>query len=335
MKVDGGVGLDIATAGAHARRLEEAGYAGGWSAELEHCPFLPLVPAAEQTTTLELGTGIAVAFARNPMIVANIAWDLQKFSQGRFMLGLGTQIKPHITKRFSMPWSSPVERMREFIGALHAIWDSWEGKGPLKYRGKFYNHTLMTPAFNPGPLPSGRPPVMLAAVGSKMTTLAGEVADGWLSHGFNTESYLKNVSIPSLEEGLRKSGRQLSDIQISIPAMVVMGETEEERHAASVGTRQQIAFYASTPAYRSVLEHHGWGDLQSTLNTLSKQGEWEKMGTLITDEILEAFAAVGTPTEVAEELHRRFSGVVTRLTFYSLGESADYNVALKRLQELG
>ncbi len=331
MKLDGGIPLDITQSGTAAKRLEEAGYTGGWSAELNHDPFLPLVPAIQETSTLQLGTGIAVAFARNPMIVANVAWDLQNLSGGRFILGLGSQIRPHITKRFSMPWSQPAKRMGEFIAALHAIWDSWEHDTPLKFRGEFYQHTLMTPMFNPGPCSGGRPKVFLAAVGPKMTELAGEMADGYFSHGFTTESYLKEVNLPAFEQGIRKAGRHRSDVEISIPAMSVMGTTEEELTASAVATRQQIAFYGSTPAYRPVLEHHGWGSLQDDLNKLSKQGQWVEMGNLITDEILHTFAAVGTPNEVAEDLHRRYQGAVDRLSFYS---TANHAQALQRLREL-
>lgn len=334
MKLDGGIPLNLDQAGDAAQRLEELGYSGGWSAELDHDPFLPLIPAISQTENLQVGTGIAVAFARNPMTVANIAWDLQLYSKGRFILGLGTQIRPHITKRFSMPWSSPVQQMREFIAALHAIWDSWEGKADLKFRGEFYRHTLMTPMFNPGPCPHGRPPVFLAAVGPKMTELAGEMADGWFSHGFTTESYLKEVSLPAFAKGVELSGRSRDEVEISIPAMAVMGNSEAELAAASVGTRQQIAFYGSTPAYRKVLEHHGWGALQDELNALSKKGEWVKMGELITDDILRAFAAVGSPTEVAEELWRRFGSAVDRLSFYSTAPSENHVAAVEKINQL-
>lgn len=340
MKLDGGIPLDIGAAGDAARRLEAMGYSGGWSAELDHDPFLPLVPAIDQTEKLQLGTAIAVAFARSPMTVANIAWDLQMHSQGRFILGLGTQIRPHITKRFSMPWSAPVDRMREFIGALHAIWDSWEGKAPLDFRGEFYRHTLMTPMFSPGPCAQGRPPVFLAAVGPKMTQLAGEVADGWFSHGFTTESYLKQVSLPSLMRGVELSGRGTDRgrgrgaVEISILAMAVVGDSDQEVAAASTGIRQQIAFYGSTPAYRPVLEHHGWGDLQEQLNVLSKQGEWVKMGELIDDDVLREFAAVGSPSEVAQQLWDRFGDTVDRLSFYSSVPSESHAEAVAKIKEL-
>jgi len=316
MKVDGGIGA-IATAADTARSLEEAGYDGAWSAETSHDPFLPQVPAAQATERLELGTGIAVAFARNPMTLANTAWDLQLASEGRFLLGLGSQIKPHITKRFSMPWSSPAARMREMILALRAIWDCWDGDGKLDFRGEFYTHTLMTPFFNPGPCPYGHPKVFLAAVGQKMTEVAGEVADGMLCHGFTTASYLQEQTLPALETGLERSGRTRADLELSIPAFIVTGQDEDEMARSAVGVRRQVAFYGSTPAYRPVLEHHGWGELQDDLNRLSKQGEWSAMGDLITDEVLDAFAVVAEPHEVGAKLLERWGGLVDRISFYA------------------
>jgi probable F420-dependent oxidoreductase len=317
MKVDGGISLELGQTVSSAKDAEEAGYDGVWTAETSHDPFFPLLLAAEHTERMELGTGIAVAFARNPMTLANVAYDLQKFSKGRFILGLGSQIKPHITKRFSMEWSHPAPRMREMIMAIHAIWDSWQEDAKLDFRGDYYTHTLMTPFFNPGPNPYGKAKIMLAAVGELMTEVAGEVADGMLCHGFTTEAYLRNVTIPALERGLAKSGRTLKDIEISGPAFVVTGNTEEEMEASAVGTRRQIAFYGSTPAYRPVLEQHGWGDLQTELNHLSKQGEWEQMGKLIDDDILNAFAVVGEPEQVPAELNRRYGDVISRISFYA------------------
>jgi len=316
MKVDGGLGA-IATAGTTARSLEKAGYDGAWSAETSHDPFLPHVLAADATDRLELGTGIAVAFARSPMTLANTAWDLQGQSEGRFLLGLGSQIKPHITKRFSMPWSSPAARMREMILAIRAIWDCWDGDGTLDFRGDFYTHTLMTPFFNPGPSAFGHPQVFLAAVGALMTEVAGEVADGLLCHGFTTASYLQEQTLPAVEKGLAKAGRDRSDLELSIPAFIVTGKDEDEMAASATGVRRQVAFYGSTPAYRGVLEHHGWGDLQDELNRLSKQGEWATMGELIDDEILGTFAVVAEPDAVAAALLERWGGLVDRISFYA------------------
>jgi len=316
MKIDGSIGGDLRGAGDAAAKQEALGYDGIWTAETSNDPFLPLAVAAGRTSRAELGTGIAVAFARNPMNLAQIAYDLQKASQGRFILGLGSQIKPHITKRFSMPWSSPAARMREMILAIRAIWACWNEGAKLDFRGDFYTHTLMTPFFNPGPNPHGNAKIFLAGVGERMTEVAGEVCDGFLCHAFTTERYLREVTIPALERGAAKAGRSLADIEISGPAFVVTGATEEEMEASATAIRKQIAFYGSTPAYRPVLELHGWGELQDELNRMSKEGRWEEMGTLITDEILDAFAVVGEPEQIAPKMAARYGDVVQRLSFY-------------------
>ena len=320
MKVDGGIGTNLANAGAQAKELEAAGYTGGWTAETSHDPFLPLLMAAEHTDHLEVGTSIAVAFARNPMLLANIGWDLQAFSKGRFVLGLGSQIKPHITKRFSMEWSHPAARMREMIMAIRAIWDTWENGAPLAFRGDFYTHTLMTPFFTPDRADLagfGVPKIFLAGVGELMTEVAGEVCDGFLCHGFTTEKYLREVTLPALARGRAKAGKTMEGFEIVGPSFVVTGADEQAMDAAAAGTRQQIAFYGSTPAYRPVLDLHGWGGMQDELNTLSKQGKWVEMGNLITDEILETFAVVGEPERVAPELQRRYGDVIQRISFYA------------------
>jgi probable F420-dependent oxidoreductase len=317
MKVDGGIGGDLRGAGKAAAAQEAQGYDGLWTAETAHDPFFPLLLASQHTEQVELGTGIAVAFARNPMNLAQIAWDLQAASRGRFILGLGSQIKPHITKRFSMPWSSPAARMREMILAIRAIWASWNDGTKLDFQGDFYTHTLMTPFFDPGPNPHGNAKIFLAGVGELMTEVAGEVCDGFLCHGFTTERYLREVTLPALERGAAKAGRTLADIEISGPAFVVTGTTEEEMAASVAGTKQQIAFYGSTPAYRGVLELHGWGDLQDDLNRMSKEGKWKEMGELITDDILETFAVVGEPEQLAPGLEERYGDIVSRISFYA------------------
>ncbi len=322
MKVDGGIPpVGIEEIARVAQELEDVGYDGGLSAEMAHDPFLPLVVAAEHTEQLELGTGIAVAFARNPMTLANVGYDLQTFSKGRFRLGLGSQIKAHIEKRFSMPWSHPAPRMRELILATRAIWDAWNDGTKLDFRGDFYQHTLMTPFFVPGPNPYGNPKIALAAVGRHMTEVAGEVADGLILHGFTTERYVREVTLPALERGFAKSGKTRADFEISGPLFIVSGSTEEELELAKRGTKQQVAFYGSTPAYRSVLELHGWGDLQDDLNRLSKQGEWVAMGELITDEILDAFAIIAEPEDVPRAMLARYGDIVDRLSFYAPYES--------------
>jgi probable F420-dependent oxidoreductase len=317
LKVDGGIGGDLATAPEQAKRQEDAGYDGVWSAETGHDPFYPLLLAAEHTDRLQLGTGIAVAFARNPMNLAVLGNDLQQYSQGRFLLGLGSQIKPHIEKRFSMPWSHPAPRMRELVLAMRAIWDCWNNGSKLAFEGEFYRHTLMTPFFNPGPNPYGPPKVFLAAVGELMTEVAGEVCDGILVHGFTTERYLREVTIPALERGFDKAGKARKDFEISYPGFVVTGANDEQTEKAATAVRAQIAFYGSTPAYRGVLEMHGWGDLQGELNSLSKQGEWQKMGELIDDDILNTFAVVAPPEKVAEGIKGRFGDAVDRVSFYA------------------
>jgi probable F420-dependent oxidoreductase len=320
MKVDGSIPAQLDEAAAQAVELERAGYSGAWTAETAHDPFMPLLLAAEHTATIELGTAIAVAFARSPMTLASTAWDLQAYSKGRFVLGLGSQIKPHITKRFSMPWSHPAPRMRELILAIRAIWDTWLTGAKLEFRGEFYTHTLMTPFFTPDAKDLdgvGVPKIFLAGVGELMTEVAGEVCDGFLCHGFSTERYLREVTIPALERGRAKAGKTMEGFEIVAPGFVVTGDGDAELEKAAAGTRQQIAFYGSTPAYRPVLDLHGWGGLQDELNALSKQGEWVQMGKLIDDDILNTFAVVGPPEQIGAELHRRYGGIVHRISFYA------------------
>ncbi len=316
MLVDGGIGSDLKEAAGAARKAEEAGYDAIWSAETGHDPLLSLLLAAEHTERISLGTAIVVAFGRSPMTLANQGWDLNEFSGGRLLLGLGSQIKPHIEKRYSMPWSHPARRMREYILAMRAIWDCWQNGTKLDFRGEFYTHTLMTPFFNPGPSAFGPPKVFLAAVGTEMTKVAAEVADGLLVHGFTTERYLREVTVPAVEGVLRSNGGGLEDFQLSYPAFVVTGENSEEVAAAEQGTRRQIAFYASTPAYRAVLDLHGWGDLQPELTALSKQGRWEDMGRLIDDDVLDAFAVRGDPDQIPSLLLGRFGDVIDRISLY-------------------
>jgi probable F420-dependent oxidoreductase len=316
MKIDSGIGFDPAGTAAAARAAEDVGYDGVWSVEASHDPFLPLAIAAGTTERLELATGIALAFARNPMNLAMLANDLHELSGGRFILGLGSQIKPHITKRYSMPWSHPAPRMRELILAIRAIWECWATGGKLAFRGEFYTHTLMTPFFDPGPNPYGNPKILLAGVGELMTEVAGEVADGLLVHPLTTERYLREISLPALERGAAKAGKTRDDLTISYPGFVVTGATEEDIAGAAKAAKAQIAFYGSTPAYRPVLDLHGWGDLQPELNTLSKRGEWAAMGELIDDELLHAFAVVCPLDEVAARVLDRWGGLVDRFTFY-------------------
>ena len=274
MKIDAGLMGSLDEVPERIREYEAQGYDGAVTAEMSADPFFPLVVAAEHSERIELMTSIAVAFSRNPMIVANIANDLQAYSKGRFILGPGSQIRAHITRRFGMPWSHPAARMREFILAMRAVWDCWYKGEKLDFRGEFYTHTLMTPMFTPRNNSYGPPRVVLAAVGPKMTEVAGEVADGMLVHAFSTPKYLEEVSLPALERGLAKAGRSRDDFQLCYPAFVVTGRDEKEWEQMRTATTRQIAFYGSTPAYRGVLEAHGWGELQSELNAMSKQGQW-------------------------------------------------------------
>ena len=317
MKVDGGIGWDLGKAGAQARELEEMGYSGIQTAETAHDPFLPLAFAAQTTSKVDLITGIAVAFARTPMLLAQIGHDLNATAEGRFVLGLGSQIRPHITKRFSMPWSSPAARMREFILAMRAIWATWHDGAPLQFTGKFYNHTLMTPFFTPTNTEHGAPRVFLAAVGPLMTEVAGEVADGIIVHAFTTEKYLRETTLPALERGFAKaraagSSKSREDFEIAYPCFVVTGRDEQEMAAAKVATCRQIAFYGSTPAYKPVLDSIGAGELQGELNTMSKQGRWAEMGTLIDESMMREFAVIAEPEQIAAQMKARFGDIVDR-----------------------
>ncbi|MCW2664444.1 MAG: hypothetical protein JWP83_5596 [Mycobacterium sp.] len=334
LKLDGGIPNQLARVPDAAGALERNGYDGGWTAETSHDPFLPLLLAAEHTSRLELGTNIAVAFARNPMIVANVGWDLQAYSQGRFILGLGTQIQPHIEKRFSMPWSHPARRMREFVAALHAIWSAWTDGTKLRFEGDFYTHKIMTPMFTPEPQPYSAPKVFLAAVGEAMTEVCGEVADGHLGHPMVSKRYITEVSTPALVRGLQRAGRERDDVELSAEVLVATGENDAELQTAAAAVRKQIAFYGSTPAYRKVLELHGWGDLHEELNRLSKQGEWDAMGSLIDDEMLATFAVVGPVDEIGTALKSRCAGVVDRvLPIFMTASQTCIATALKEFHE--
>jgi probable F420-dependent oxidoreductase len=315
MKVDAtGYSPTVDAAASAAVDAEAWGYDGWWAVETQADPFLSCAVAAERTERVEIGTGIAVAFARNPMTVAVQANDLQALSGGRFVLGLGSQIKPHITRRYSMTWSQPAARMREFVLAIRAIWSAWETGEQLDFRGDFYTHTLMSPFFNPGPNAHGNPKIVLAGVGPLMTEAAGEVADGFLCHGFSTERYVREVTIPALERGHAKAGRSAENFEISAPAFVVIGDTEDQIADGIARVKQQIGFYGSTPAYRPVLALHGWEDLHDELNQLTKRGAWDQLADAIDDDVVGAFAVVGTADEAIAEVQRRYGDVATRIT---------------------
>lgn len=323
MKIYGSLIGELADVPARVRTLESAGYDAAYSAEIASDPFLPLVLAAEHSRRVGLMTSVAVAFARNPMTLASTSHDLNVLSRGRFTLGIGSQVKGHIERRFSMPWSRPAQRMREFILAMRAIWACWYEGRPLDFRGEFYTHTLMSPMFLPAQTAYGAPRVMLAAVGPRMTEVAGEVADGIVCHGFTTARYLKEVTLPAVERGLKKAGRDRSSFEIACPVIVVTGLDAGSREASRQIARQQVAFYASTPAYRSVLELHGWEAVGAELHRLSRQGGWSEMGDLITDEMLAELTIEAAPEDVAARLRERYGAVLDAwLCTVELGDPA-------------
>lgn len=310
-------GQDLEESTAEARRSEGLGFDGWFTGQTSHDPFLTSALAAAETSTVRIGTGIAVALSRSPMDVAYSANDVQQLASGRFVLGLGTQVRAHITRRFGMPWSAPARRMREFILALRAIWQAWHEDEPLDFRGEFYQHTLMTPVFSPGPNPYGPPPVWLAAVGPVLTETAGEIGDGLLCHGFTTQAYLRDHTLPALARGLDRAGRKRGDVEVALPLFAISGDTDEDVRDSERAVRRQVSFYASTPAYRSVMDLHGWGELQEELHGLSRQRRWDEMAGLVDDDVLDAFAVRGDPRQLAGHIVHRFAGLVDRVTFLS------------------
>ncbi|MDI9915099.1 TIGR03617 family F420-dependent LLM class oxidoreductase [Rhodococcus sp. IEGM 1379] len=301
------VQLDSPPGAGAARSLElaETGAAGLFTFEGQHDVFFPLVEAAS-SVDLDLMTNVAIAFPRSPMHLANSANDLQLLSRGRFRLGLGSQIKPHIEKRYSATWSRPAARMKETVSAIKAILAAWENTTPLNFRGEFFTHTLMPPTFDPGPNPYGPPPILMGALGPIMTRTAAEVADGLLVMPFHTERHFLQRTLPAVDAGLRESGRARTEFAIIPQIIVGVGRSAEQLDAASRGVRSLLSFYGSTPAYRPVLDIEGWGDVQPELNALSKRGGYAEMTSLITDPMLETLAVVGTPEECATEIRRRF-----------------------------
>lgn len=316
MKIDMGmIGASAAGCGPIAADAETQGFDGVWASESVTDAFLQSQAALLTTERLSVGTAIAVAFARNPMSVAYLAWDLAAMSEGRFVLGLGSQIQPHIERRFSMPWSPPVDRMRDFLLAFDAIVTSWRDGTRLDYRGEHYQHTLMSPVFTPHHH-THRIPTMIAAVGAKMTELGGELCDGLLLHGMTTTAYLDQVTLPAVERGLTASGRERDALELYVPLFLVMGDTDAELEDMARRTREQIAFYASTPAYAKVLASVGYENLQPELQGLSREGKWAEMGDLIDDRLLHEIALVGKPEEMPALCKERFVGRIDRVSSY-------------------
>ena len=305
-----GFGTDLKDVKVLAQSAEAIGFDALWTSETQHDPFLPLTHAAALTTRLRFGTAVAIAFARSPLIVAHTAWDLAKQSDGRFILGLGTQVQAHIERRFGMTWSPPVPRLREYVQAIRAVWTAWQTGGRLNFRGGEYKLTLMTPFFSPGPIDHPDIPIFIAGVGTPLCRLAGEVADGFHVHAYHTHKYLSEVVLPAIAEGAQKADRTREAIENATMAFVALSEDE------ITAQRRQIAFYASTPSYRPVLDLHGWGKVGEELGSLAARGKWDEMPKLITDEMLETFVLIGGWDDIAAKLHAKYDGLLDRVGLY-------------------
>ena len=294
-----------------AKAAEEIGFDTLWSAETQHDPFLPMALISQNTQRLQMGTAVAIGFARSPANLAYTSWDLAEASGGRFILGLGTQVKAHIERRFGMPWpESPVGKFREMIQAIRAFWKAWQTGERLNFRGRYFKHTLMSPFFNPGPIPHPEIPIYIAGVNTGLCRLAGELADGFHVHPYHSKGYLQEVVLPSIEGGLGSANRGREELALSVTALAASDLDEKEF------IRSQISFYASTPTYRPVMAHHGWGEVADQLRNLSRKGEWAEMPTLITEEMLEIFATIASRGELAAAMKERYAGIADRITLY-------------------
>jgi probable F420-dependent oxidoreductase len=319
LKLDAGLGTEgdyLKDVERTARAAEDLGFAGLWSSETKHDAFLPLAVAANATERIDLGTSVAIAFSRSPMETAQTAWDLQSLSGGRFVLGLGTQVRAHVERRFSMPFDRPAERLREYILALRAIWESFQSEGRLKFEGEFYRHTLMTPFFNPGPIDHPEIPVYIAGVNTRLARLAGELCDGFHVHPFHSPEYLRRTVKPAIAEGAGEAGRSAEDVELATSVFVVSGGDGRETSEAREAARSQISFYASTPTYRTVLEAHGWEEVGQRLGLLAREKKWREMPALVTDEMLGAFVVEAAPEELGPALEERYGGLIDRVALY-------------------
>jgi probable F420-dependent oxidoreductase len=314
LKVDVELSSSVVGAADRARALEQMGVDGAFTFENAHDLFFPLVAAAP-VCGLDLLTNVAIAFPRSPMHLATAAYDLYLLSEGRFSLGLGSQVKAHVEKRYGARWEKPVAQMREWVLATKAILDAWQHGTKLEFRGEYTTHTLMTPQFNPGPNPHGVPKILVGALGPKMNEMAAEVADGILVMPFNSGPHMAERTVPAIERGLAAAGRTWDDIEVTAEVIVGCGRNDKELEAAK-GVRNLVAFYGSTPAYKPVLDVHGWGDLQPELNALSKRGDWATMGSLITDEMVDTIAVHGTPAQCAAEIVARYGQWAERVCAY-------------------
>lgn len=312
-----------------ATQARDLGYDGFFSAETQYDPFFPLAYAVRSAPELEIGTAIAIAFPRSPMVMAMTAWDLARMSKGRFLLGLGTQVRGHITRRFSTEWKSPGPRLKEYIESMRAIWDTWQNAAPLEFKGEFYQFSLMTPFFNPGPIPNPRIPVYIAGVGPYLSALAGELCQGFHVHPFHTTSYLDQVVLPSMREGAERAGRSLEDVERASTVFVMTGTDEAEIEASKAAVRQQIAFYASTPSYRPVLEASGW-DFGEKLTALSKRGRWDEMPGEVPDGALTEVGVAAPVDQLGKAIRERYGDRVQRVGLYSLGSVLDIDPEARR-----
>ena len=317
MKLDAELGdIDLNDVPAHAQRLEAAGFEAVWTFEAAHDPFLPLLAAAQATEKLELGTNISVAFGRSPFAMAQTAWDLQKASGGRFHLGLGTQVRAHVERRFSMPFDHPAARVTDYIHCVRAIWNTFQTGAKPEYRGQFYQFLLMNPFFTPGPIDNPDIPIYLAGLNARMCRAAGEAADGFHVHPMHSPGYLRDVVCPAIDEGAKTRGKSAADLDLFAPVFAVIGDTEAERQKAEGPVRQQVAFYASTPNYRALLEYHGFNDLGKELSQLMRQGDLEAMLALVPDELLAEVAVSATQAELPGLLRTRYAGLLARVGLY-------------------
>jgi probable F420-dependent oxidoreductase len=317
LKLDAGVGTEgdyLRRMDRTARAAEDLGFAGLWTSETKHDAFLPLAVASNATESIDLGTSVAIAFSRSPMETAQTAWDLQSLSEGRFILGLGTQVRAHVERRFSMPFGRPAARLREYILALRAIWESFQAEGPLKFEGEFYRHTLMTPFFNPGPISHPEIPVYIAGVNTKLAHLAGELCDGFHVHPFHSPEYLRRTVRPAITEGAREAARPAESVELATSVFVASGGADSAQQRESM--RAQISFYASTPTYRTVLEAHGWEPVGERLGVLAREKKWREMPALVPDEMLRAFVVEAAAEELGPALEERYSGLVDRVSLY-------------------
>jgi probable F420-dependent oxidoreductase len=317
VKIDIGLLVhNLAEIPAIVRAADDMGFDGFWSFETAHEAFLPLVLAAEHSRRLTIGTSIAVAFARSPAILAYTSWDLARFSKGRFILGLGTQVKGHNERRFGVKWEKPVQKIRETILAVRAFWDCWQNGTRLDFRGEFFRLTLMTPFFNPGPHSYPRIPIYVAGVNRRMCQLAGELCEGFHVHPLNSRRYLEEVILPNITTGLRAGGRSRETFALSSTIFVIPTDDVQRAKQREEEIRREIAFYASTPQYRPVFALHGWGEVADQLRSLAAQGKWNEMPMLITEEMLETFATRGSWEELPAQVLKKYGGLLDRVSYY-------------------